>query len=139
MTDSQCWIEYRNDERTSQRNAEGWYGPPSTVKATSIPGPCPKNGYWPTYLEEWCSKSGIEMSYEMGRDGSQTTRARVSKQQIQGFISFMYDDLPQFNDPKHMSLWKGRANSVHLLIDLKVFVAKEFSDGIVYEICADTW
>ena len=140
MTESTCWIDYRRDRRTKKRNSEGWYGAPSQSNSYKIPGPCPKNGYWPSYLVEWCQSRGVPFrNDELGGDGSLITRAKVTKEQIQDFLAFMFDDVPCYNDPAEMLFWKGRASKVHSLIDVKVFVAQELRPKISYDLVADTW
>ena len=139
MTDSQCWIDYRADSRTCERNVEGWYGEPSTAHIYQLKSPCPKNLYWTMHLKEWCGLYSIPCKDLDGDDGSQILCASVTKEQLQLFVDFTYGDLPEFNDPALMWLWKGHAYRVHPLIDLKAFIAQEFTSDVLYDLAADTW
>lgn len=139
MTDTRCWIDFSTDRRTCRRNAEGWYETTSSGETIDLPGPCPKNGYWPGYLLQWAEQNRLVPKIEYGADGSEITRVRVTKEQVQSFIAFMYDDVPAYCDPERMLLWKGRAGAVHRLVDLKAFVAQEFGARAKFALVADVW
>lgn len=139
MTDSTCWIDYSADRRTCRRNTQGWYEITCADNTLRFAGPGPKNAYWPVLLRKWAEQNNLAPSIEYGADGSEITRVSVTKAQVQSFIAYLYDDEPAYNDPARMLLWKGHAWAVHYLIDLKAFVAQEFSERAQFTLFADVW
>ena len=139
MTESSCWIEFRKDRRRRKRNLEGWYGAHTESPIYGIPGPCPKNADWDYCLHKWCQSRNISVRDEFGPGGSQITRATVTQAQILDSLAFMFDDEPSYNDPAQMLFWKGTRMPSTLLINVKVFVARELRPNISYQLVADTW
>ena len=76
-------------------------------------------------MSDWAGQCGISLREEWGWDGSQITRAAARKDQIRNFLLYMYAD---DSDGSECELPK-----------LLAAVEDELRDGVVYDLCADTW
>lgn len=135
MTDTRCWVTYKNDRALRKKMKEGWFTEEGTVyfALDNFPARPANISYWPSVLKEWCRKNGVEFKWV----NELTISARVKKHQIEEFIDHVYGNDPSYNDPAEMLTWKGRAYLANCLTDLRALVAQELDPTIWYELNAD--
>ena len=137
MTTTNCWLSYT--EQTDTR-PETTSNSESTNNATSrqrfsfkFPAVF-RNGWgWTNELQRWCEAGNIPYDYD---DGGTLITTKASKSQIEEFIAHIYDEDPEFSEPKKMHIREERAAE---LIELKLIVEQRIDPYATHTLRADEW
>lgn len=92
--------------------------------------PPSNKGYWTAVLPDWCKQADIAV--EPGESAAFQIRARMKREHILAFISYLYDDDESYNNPEKMLTWKGEAYLVAPLVNFKAFVHQNLSKRLWY-------
>lgn len=135
MTDSRCWIGYKNDRALQKKIDDGWFteNEEQVLPIDNFPPHSFNGSYWPGLVSGWATKRGIKCK----RTDSLTVSARVTKEQIEDFIQDIYLSDANYIDPKKMITWKGRAYLANSLTDLRAFVSQQLDPALLYELKGD--
>ena len=139
MTDTNCWLTYKQRPDKSVNTDQGVDEPPSHDPAktdhnsTQFPSVFRNGWYWTSELRRWCESAGIPYESE---DGGTLISVQVTKPQVEAFIAFVYNADSDFMDTAQTPL---RPERVQQLNELKKDVAQHVDPDAIHGLRADEW